>query len=195
MTAAVLLNRLASRLGPDLCTQFVIPEVLSLAEDTNFRVRKATALNFENVCAVGGEYEWFERLIPAFVRLSKDEMYRVRRACADSLTTISKTLSKDLREGVMVEIFLRLSQDPSKLVRQSVLLQAGRFITSLSSRAVSEHLLGIFISLADSPTGDASIDNELKHECAYSFPGVFLTIGHERWDSLREVTAAHYEYE
>ena len=187
MTAAVLLNRLAHCLGSDLCTQFVIPEVLSLAEDPVFRVRKATALNMENVCSIGSEYELFERLMPAFVRLSKDEMYRVRRACADSLSTISGTLGKDLREGVMIEIFLRLSQDPSKLVRQSVLLQAGKFISTLSSKAVNDYILGIFISLADSPTGDASIDNELKHECAYSFPAVLMTVGYERWESLRDL--------
>ena len=187
MTAAVLLNRLAHCLGSDLCTQFVIPEVLSLAEDPVFRVRKATALNMESVCSIGSEYELFERLMPAFVRLSKDEMYRVRRACADSLATISSTLSKDLREGVMIEIFLRLSQDPSKLVRQSVLLQAGKFISTLSSRAVNDYILGIFISLADSPTGDASIDNELKHECAFSFPAVLMTVGFDRWSSLREL--------
>lgn len=187
MTASVLLNRLANCLGPDLCTQFVIPEVLSLAEDPVFRVRKATALNFENVCKIGSEYELFERLMPAFVRLSKDEMYRVRRSCADNLTTISRTLGKELREGVMIEIFLRLSQDPSKLVRQSVLLQTGKFISTLSSKAVNDYILGIFISLADSPTGDASIDSELKHECAYSFPGVLLTLGYERWEHLRDL--------
>ena len=191
MTASVLLNRLANCLGPDLCTQFVIPEVLSLAEDPVFRVRKATALNFESVCKIGSEYELFERLMPAFVRLSKDEMYRVRRACADNLTTISRNLSKDLREGVMIEIFLRLSQDPSKLVRQSVLLQAGKFLSTLSSRAVTDYILGIFISLAESPTGDVSIDNELKHECAYSLPGVLLTIGCDRWSSLRDVSNNH----
>ena len=46
----------------DLCKQFVIPEVVSLAEDPVFRVRKATALNFHNVCKIGGEHELFERL-------------------------------------------------------------------------------------------------------------------------------------
>ncbi len=50
MTAAHLLNLLAERLGQDLCKQFIIPEVVSLAEDPDFRVRKSTALNFHNIC-------------------------------------------------------------------------------------------------------------------------------------------------
>lgn len=68
MTASELLNLLADCFGPDLCKQFVIPEVVSLAEDPVFRVRKSTALNFQNICRVGGEHELFERLMPAYVR-------------------------------------------------------------------------------------------------------------------------------
>ena len=44
----------------DLVRQFAIPEVVSLAEDPMFRVRKATALNFHCVCKVGGEHELLE---------------------------------------------------------------------------------------------------------------------------------------
>lgn len=187
MTAAELLNLLAERLGQDLCRQFVIPEVVSLAEDPVFRVRKATALNFHNICKVGGEHELFERLMPAFVRLSKDDMYRVRKACADSLSEISKHVSNDIRVGVLVEIFLRLTQDPSKLVKQSVLQQSGMFISTLPPRAVSDLVLSNFCSMAFDPTGDMGVDSDLRHYCAYSFPAVLLTIGCGRWKEVRDV--------
>ena len=187
MTASELLNLLAEHLGLDLCKQFVIPEVVSLAEDPVFRVRKSTALNFENVCKVGGEHELFERLMPAFVRLSKDDMYRVRRACAENLCEISKHVSNDIRTGVLVEIFLRLAQDPSKLVKQSILQQSGMFIATLPPRAISTVILRHFCNMVNNPTGDLSVDTELKHYCAYSFPGVLQTVGVERWSELREV--------
>jgi serine/threonine-protein phosphatase 4 regulatory subunit 1 len=162
MTAAELLNSLAESLGIDLCKQFVIPEVVSLAEDPVFRVRKSIALNFHNICKVGGEFELFERLMPAFVRLSKDDMYRVRRACADSIAEIAKYVSDDIRVGVLSEIYLRLTQDPSKLVKQSALQQSGIFIASLPSRTVNDAILGNFCSMAMSPTGDTSVDAELR---------------------------------
>lgn len=187
MTACELLNLLAESLGQELCKQFVIPEVVSLAEDPVFRVRKATALNFHFVCKIGGEHELFERLMPAFVRLSKDDMYRVRRACADSLSEIAKYVSDDIRIGVLVEIFLRLAQDPSKVVRQSVLQQSGMFISTLPPRYVNEVILGQFISMANDPIGDINIDDELKHYCAYSFPAVFLTLGKSKWEELRDL--------
>ena len=164
MTAAELLNSLAESLGIDLCKQFVIPEVVSLAEDPVFRVRKSIALNFHNICKVGGEFELFERLMPAFVRLSKDEMYRVRRACADSIAEIAKYVSDDIRVGVLSEIYLRLAQDTSRLVKQSALQQSGMFISSLPSRTVNDAILGNFCSMAMSPTGDSSVDAELRYD-------------------------------
>jgi serine/threonine-protein phosphatase 4 regulatory subunit 1 len=188
MIASELLNSLAEALGQDLCKQFVIPEVVCLAEDPVFRVRKSTALNFHNICKIGGEHELFERLMPAFVRLSKDDMYRVRRACAESLSEIAKHVSDDIRVGVLLEIYLRLAQDPSKLVKQSILQQSGMFISALPPRAVNEMVLGHFCSMASGPTGDVSVDAELKHYCAYSFPGVLQTIGVERWGEVREVS-------
>lgn len=187
MTAAHLLNLLAESLGQDLCRQFVIPEVVSLAEDPVFRVRKAAALNFHSICKVGGEHELLERLMPAFVRLSKDDMYRVRKACAESLSDISNNVSEDIRLGVLVEIFLRLTHDPSKLVKQSILQQSGMFIATLPSRAVNETILAQYCSLINTPTGDVTVDNELRQVCAYTFPAVFQVIGKNRWKEVREV--------
>jgi serine/threonine-protein phosphatase 4 regulatory subunit 1 len=187
MTAAQLLNLLAESLGQDLCKQFVIPEVVSLAEDPVFRVRKSTALNFNIICKVGGEHELLERLMPAFVRLSKDDMYRVRRACAESLTDISKNVSEVIRLGVLVEMFLRLAHDPSKLVKQSILQQSGMFIATLPRRAVNDAILSQYCSMAANPTGDVTIDEELRHFCAYSFPAVLQVIGKERWKEVREM--------
>jgi serine/threonine-protein phosphatase 4 regulatory subunit 1 len=187
MTASVLFNLLAEVLGEDLCKQFVIPEVVSLAEDPVFRVRKSTALNFQNICKIGGEHELFERLMPAFVRLSKDDMYRVRRACADNLSAISEFVSNDIRIGVLVEIFLRLAQDPSKLVKQSILQQSGMFIASLPSRAINSTILGLYCCMPNSPLADPVADSDLKKFCAYSFPGVLKAIGQSRWGEIRQV--------
>eukprot|EP01041_Mallomonas_annulata_P008877 gene8877-18379_t len=184
MTACELLNLLAEQLGQDLCQQFVIPEIVSLAEDPNFRVRKSTALNFQNICKIGGEHELFERLMPAFVRLSKDDVYRVRKACGESLAKISQHVNDDIRSGVLVEIFLRLAQDMSKPVKHSVLSQSGYFISTLPKKVISEVILGHFSSLSVGAMGDSVVDAELRHHCAHSFPAVLYTIGAERWQEI-----------
>jgi serine/threonine-protein phosphatase 4 regulatory subunit 1 len=188
MLASELLNSLAECFGHDLCKQFVIPEVVSLAEDPVFRVRKSTALNFHKICKVGGENELFERLMPAFVRLSKDDIYRVRRACADSLSEVSKYVGDDIRIGVLIEIYLRLAQDPSRLVKQSILQQSGMFISTLPTRAISDAILVHYFSMVNDPIGDPIVDTQLKHCCAFCFPGVFQSLGAARWRELKGVS-------
>ena len=50
-------------LGRDLCKSFVGHELVAMSEDPSFRVRKATAAAFSNVCQlVGAEYS-VQRLV------------------------------------------------------------------------------------------------------------------------------------
>ncbi len=97
---AVLLNELAETLGPDLCHQFVTPEVICLSEDPVFRVRKATALNLDAICRTASATTVTERLIPAFLKLSKDDIWGVRKACAESLVAVSNAVDVTVRVQV-----------------------------------------------------------------------------------------------
>jgi serine/threonine-protein phosphatase 4 regulatory subunit 1 len=129
---AVLLNELAETLGPDLCHQFVVPEVICLSEDAIFRVRKAAALNMDAVCRTAGLWRspptrdpcsthcccmrlftgaalCNERLLPAFVKLSKDDVWGVRKACAESLVAVSKSIDPSSRITVRCFPWFRFS--------------------------------------------------------------------------------------
>jgi len=97
MTAAVLLNELATSLGPDLCAQFVCSELEHLARDPVFRVRKATALNIDAVCRVVGPTVAAARLLPSFLLLASDDIWGVRKACAESIVCLSKALVPEVR--------------------------------------------------------------------------------------------------
>ena len=98
MTGCGLLGKMAKGVGRDLCRQFVVPEVVSLAEDPVFRVRKSAALNLASICEVAGEEDTKSRLLPAYVRLTKDDMYRVRKACAESIVQVSNVLPPPTRK-------------------------------------------------------------------------------------------------
>jgi hypothetical protein len=58
----------------------------------------------------------------------------------------------------------------------------------MPARAVNDNILGQYCSMISSPTGDVSVDNELKQICAFSFPAVLSVIGPKRWPSVREVS-------
>ena len=97
MTAASLLSDMCGVIGEDLVRQFVAPEIISLAEDAVFRVRKAAAINLSKICLVAGPTDTKARLLPAYMRLTKDDMYRVRKACAESLVDMSKVVDASTR--------------------------------------------------------------------------------------------------
>jgi serine/threonine-protein phosphatase 4 regulatory subunit 1 len=99
MTAAGLLADMCAVIGADLVRQFVAPEIISLAEDPVFRVRKASALNLAKICKIAGPADTKNRLLPAYVRLTRDDMYRVRKACAESLVEMSKVVDSATRRG------------------------------------------------------------------------------------------------
>jgi serine/threonine-protein phosphatase 4 regulatory subunit 1 len=104
--------------------QFVTPEIISLSEDPVFRVRKATALNIDNVCRTAGPLDTMERLLPAYLRLTKvwkrfltvirsdahlqmlpqDDIWGVRKACAESLCAISNAVDESVRVGQLVQV-------------------------------------------------------------------------------------------
>jgi hypothetical protein len=73
------MNELAPMLGRDLCMNFVALELTAFADDATFRVRKATAQSFGNVCKVVGPTFTVNRLLPPYVKLSKDMIWGVRK--------------------------------------------------------------------------------------------------------------------
>jgi hypothetical protein len=84
-TAVFLMNELAPQLGQILCQNFIALELAAFADDSTFRVRKATAQSFGNVCQTAGADFTVQKLLPPYLKLSKDLKHRAshRRArCA-----------------------------------------------------------------------------------------------------------------
>ncbi|GMI05295.1 hypothetical protein TrVE_jg1152 [Triparma verrucosa] len=189
MTGCGLLGKMAKGVGRDLCRQFVVPEVVSLAEDPVFRVRKSAALNLASICEVAGEEDTKGRLLPAYIRLTKDDMYRVRKACAESIVQVSNVLPAETRKD-LVPLFQSLLDDSSKFVRHAALCQLGRFIASLadSTEPIPSSLIEKFIEMSSVNTADDSTDAELHHACAFSFPAVVLAVSKTDggWEMLKQ---------
>ncbi len=65
--AAKLFGDLASILGKDLCESYVVPQLIFLAEDNNFKVRKAVVLSLINLAEVLSYITITTKLIPIYV--------------------------------------------------------------------------------------------------------------------------------
>ena len=90
VVAAQLFNELAPRFGEQLCKDVVVKEVVTLADDMSFSVRKTVASNLGKIGKVIGQEESVNKLFPIFLQLSKDDIWGVRKACAESICEISE---------------------------------------------------------------------------------------------------------
>jgi hypothetical protein len=68
IAAIKLLNKLALKLGKKLCELFVAQEMISMADDPEPKVRKATVENFINVCQMVSNDFFVRKLLPAYQR-------------------------------------------------------------------------------------------------------------------------------
>lgn len=66
--AAKLYGDLAPVLGKDLCESYVIPQLSSLADDKNFKVRKATVLSLINISEVLSYVTLKNKLLPIYIK-------------------------------------------------------------------------------------------------------------------------------
>ena len=193
MAAVKLLNRLAGKLGRELCEQFVAYEMMCMADDPEQKVRKTTMQNFVKVCETVDSEFFMRKLLPFYQkyqsvlfflnRLAKDPFFPVREAAANVLVNISNICALDKRETVLVDLFNDFYKDPARSVKKVSLLQLGHFLYSLKGSKINPFLVQLYASLDPKLT----VDQELIYHCAYTFPAVLLSLGAAEWPSLKNV--------
>ena len=185
VVATQLLGALASTVGKELCCQFVLPEIISLADDPVFRVRKAAALKIGSLCHVVGEALSVQRLLPVFEVLARDEIWGVRKASVESLAEVATVMPVEVRNGKLVELFRNFHDDGSRWVRIAACQALGPFIATLPTESISADLLALFTQLA-APSNSNATDSDIAFYCAFNFPGVAQAVGPSRWAELSD---------
>ena len=185
VVATQLLGSLAPILGFDLCCQYVLPELICLADDPAFRVRKAAALRVGAVSTVVGPELTVGRLLPVFEVLARDEIWGVRKASVESLAEVSAVMPLEVRTGQLEKLMHEFHADSSRWVRISACQALGPFIATLPPEEISTALLEQFTQLAN-PTNPSAADADVAYNCAFNFPGVAQAVGRARWSEIAE---------
>ncbi len=80
-----LLNTTCSDLGEQVCSNYLIYEIVSLQEDPLYKVRKETCKNIVNICKVVNIDVFLGVLLPVFKKLCSDHIWGVRKQAAEVL--------------------------------------------------------------------------------------------------------------
>lgn len=64
-------------------------------------------------------------------------------------------------------------------------LQCDDFLSPVSQDIIPQPLLDQFVSMTD-PARAQTVDTDIAKHCAYSLPGVALTLGRQNWHCLKD---------
>jgi len=183
ITAIKLIAKLAETLKQELCEKYVVPELISIANNPREMIRKFFIEGLIEVCKVVS-YEFFiDKLLPIYRSLAKDKNWSVREAAVKVIPSIARILDKDRRETLLVKIYKGFCEDESQFVRRAARLQLGHLIFSLQDSKIDAFIIQLYISLNPKLTKD----KELIYHCAYSFPAVLLILGKDNWVMVQTI--------
>ena len=86
-------------------------EIVSLQDDSVYRVRKETVTRMINISKVLGKDIFLRILFPVYKKLANDPVWGVRRSAVEMLPSISNICPIEIKNGILIEIFKKFSQD------------------------------------------------------------------------------------
>lgn len=201
IAAAEILHLLAPIVGPDLARDYVLSEIVSLAQDHAFRVRKAVALHFHSSFDAKLPTEYHTKLLKTYVNLCRDDAWVVRKVCAENIVRIAELASPSIQTKKLIPEMSRLAKDSNDWVRKEVFKAMGKFIAVLPENSVSKELLSLYTGLMLGQPRSGSSNNRkmdvdrlvsednggIAVSCAEAFPDILSKVGVSRWGEMRDL--------
>ena len=165
-------------------------EIISLAEDPSFKVRKAAAEHLVEICKVVAPTTFVQKMFPLYCTLSGDTIWGVRKAAADNIVEMARLASLETRLTTLTQILLTLLQDISQWVQRAAMQRLGQFIATLIPSIIPSSLIDSYASMV---VGKSEDEEEVVYQCAYNFPAVIYACGKELWTKLKKIYLALWE--
>lgn len=181
LSAARVLAQVGVGVEEGMCQYLVLPMLAELSEDAGFRVRKAAAVSTLKLLGSTRADMIEETVLPVFKRLAEDDAWSVRATCVEALPVLLGRLEVGRHHRVFRERFLLLAADDNLMVQRAARKSSGRFIVALGAEHSDGMMVAIFVQAA---AGQSAGESEAL-ECAYTLPGVALTLNQARWPEIR----------
>ncbi len=185
ITSARLLARVSPLLDPGLCSGFLVPMYMALADDPSIRVRKVAVQGLPEIVEALGETLVKDKVLPWLERLSRDSMWVVRRAVLSALVQLTKYRDREVN-GQVVDMVEALLQDKVQWVKSTAYQSLGRLIYQLAEDPARLRLLPWYFQMTSPEVTGLEEPGVLEQECAYYFYSTLLTCHSAlSWPSFR----------
>ena len=170
--------------------QFLGPFIASFypLEDPNSKAKNDGIINmlqsegYEN--SVGGlDAQFFPHAHGMVSRLNPETMYESFTKNSSTTANITDDGSRVYLQSLLPSFLEKYSNDSKSLSR--IIHHRDQLVVSPADiEAVTKFLLPPYVDLANTNTGDESLDDEMRVYCAYSLPAVILLLGRSSWDHV-----------
>ena len=93
-----MVDEMAETLGEEICRDKLLYEMVSLADDPVFKIRRELVLRLVRMAKIMGQQIFVGVIIPVYRKLSTDAIWSVRKACVEILPEISAIASKETKQ-------------------------------------------------------------------------------------------------
>lgn len=93
----MLVDEMAETLGEEVCRDKLLYEMVSLADDPVFKVRRELVLRLVRMARIMGQQIFVGVMVPVYRKLSTDAIWSVRKACVEILPEMSAIATKETK--------------------------------------------------------------------------------------------------
>ena len=145
MASPHYLNRLTIVIGIELLSQALLPAIVELAEDKNWRVRLAIITQIPLLAKQLGVAFFDEKLAQLSMNWLGDPVYSIREAATINLESLTREFGAEWAKVTILPRVLQMANSPNYLYRMTVLFSVA-VCCLCGSVADYSVLLGLFLS-------------------------------------------------
>ena len=156
------MNKIAMFISNELCEFYIIPQLLSFANDPKYSVRESIAGNFINICKSLPLKTFKNKLLPIFKILSNDFDENVRKSVVLILPNFAEC---GIEEKNLIDLFVKFIKDESNGVKGNLLKIFGKVINFISKEEIMENeiILNFYKYIINKYSSDLKILEKINY--------------------------------
>jgi len=138
-------------IGIELLSQSLLPAIVELAEDKQWRVRQAIIEYIPLLANQLGVQFFDEQLGNLCMSWLGDNVYSIREAATVNLKRLTEVFGVEWARNAIVPKVLQMGGHPNYLYRMTTIFAITSLAPSLTTEVIRENVLGTVLSLVDDP--------------------------------------------
>jgi hypothetical protein len=182
-----LIAKMTPDMAPEEAETFFRTDFLNIYKQSSTRVKREI-IHSVQIIAKSVRKEFLNKeIIDGFVlEKCKEPIWGIRKSCLEILPQL--VVLTESRKEQLANMLLHMTKDGNKIVKINAHKILPEFLASYNAPNPPDKLITMYIHLMDNEVNSMmSRDGEMCIKVAYYFPGVMLTLGPTKWETMHKL--------